>query len=219
MVTISRTVESIVEENAFIEEGIIRGIINYVALAEELQPRISKIMKIKVEISAIVMALRRLREKLKKSVFHRPKFSTNADILITSDLFEVTFQKSSYTLELLRDIYKCIDPERDFIALTHGRMEITLISNKRNKEKIMQLIEKERIVKEIKELASLGITLPAKAIDESGYFYLITRAFAWEGIPLVELISTFTELHIIVHENYVPKAFIILKDVVEKNSD
>lgn len=218
MVTVSKTVEKLVKENAFIEEALIRGIVNYVALAEELHPHVSRLMNEQVAPAAIVMALRRVRETLKKSEPYRPTFDPHADIIVTSDLFEITFKKSPRVLASLKDVYEQIDSERDFITATQGRNEITVIANKRNQGKVLQCFSKEKILSECTGLASLGITLPAHAIDETGYFYLITRAFTWEGIPLVELVSSFTELHIIVHEKHVPKAFIILKDVISKNS-
>ena len=217
MVTISKTVEKLVEENAFIEEALCRGIINYAALAEELKPSVSRVMNTSVETSAIMMALRRLKERLVKREFSRPKFDVHTDILITSDLFEITLKKTTRACALLKEVYHCIDSERDFIAVTQGRTEVTLIANKRNKKHIMHCIGREKVVKEIHGLASLSITLPPEAINESGYFYIVTRAFAWEDIPIVELVSTLTELHCIVHERNVPRAFTVLKEVVGKN--
>ncbi len=57
MVTVSHLVEKIVKRKPFLEEALARGILNYVALAETLQPEIEKELKTKVKTSAIMMAL------------------------------------------------------------------------------------------------------------------------------------------------------------------
>ena len=64
MVTVAHLVEKIIERRPFLEEAVARGIVNYAALAEELKPEIDKEMKKDTKPSAIMMAIRRLSEKL-----------------------------------------------------------------------------------------------------------------------------------------------------------
>ena len=148
----------------------------------------------------------------------KAKFDKNADIFIKSDLFEITVKKSKKTFSYISEIYYLIDPEKDFLTITQGLSQITIIANKRNRKRITDILNKERIVKGIDNLACISTALPLSAVDEVGYFYLLTRAFAWENIALVELVSTLTELSFIISERDVPKAFNIFKEVIEKNS-
>ena len=69
MVTVSHIVNHLIMEKPFLEDALARGIINYAGLAEELQPIIETEMDKKVKITAIVMALRRHSEKIKKKHF------------------------------------------------------------------------------------------------------------------------------------------------------
>ncbi len=218
MVTISRTVEKIIEENPFLQEALSRGIINYAALADDFKPRIDRELKQSVKESAIMMALRRLNEKLEKTFARKAKFNKDADIFVQSDLFEITVKKSGKTFQLVKEIYELINPEKDFLTLTQGVHQVTIIANKRNQKFIYKTFERERIIKEIGNLAAISTGLPSTAIDEAGYLYLITRAFAWENISIVEIVSTFTELALILKEKDVPKAFTVMKEVIEKNS-
>jgi aspartokinase len=218
MVTISRVVEKVVEENPFIQEAISRGLINYAALAEEMRPRIEQELKTSVKESAVMMALRRLAEKLEGKTAGKARFSKNSDVFVKSDLFEITIKKSRKTFSLLQEIYDHIDHENDFLSMTQGVSQVTIISNKRNKKKISEILSKEQKVKEIDNLAAVSTTLPLSATNEVGFFYVITRAFAWENIPIVEAVSTLTELTLIVDEKDVPKAFTTFKDVIGKNN-
>lgn len=218
MVTISRVVEKIVEENPFIQEALSRGIINYAALAEEFKPRVDRELKENVKESAIMMALRRLEERIDKSFAKKAKFDKNSDIFIKSDLFEISIKTSRKTFSKIKEIYEHIDHEKDFLTITQGLTQVTIIANNRNKAKIIDVLSGEKIVKEIKNLASIGTTLKPSSTEEVGYFYLLTRAFAWENIPIVEIVSTLNELTFIVNEKDVPKVFTIFKEVIEKNS-
>lgn len=218
MVTISRIVEKIIEDNPILQEAIHRQIINYAALAENIKPQVEREMKISVKTSAVMMALRRLGDKLEKSFVKTAKFDKDADIFIKSDLFEITLKKSKKTYSLIKDVYEKIDPEKDFLTITQGLSQITLISNKRNKKRITEIFGREKIVKEINDLACISTTLPINAIDQVGYFYNITRGFAWENLPIIEIVSTFTELSFIVREKDVPKSFLVFKEIINRNS-
>ena len=99
MITISRTVEKIIEENSFIQEALSRGIINYAALAESIKPIIENEMKKQVKTSAIMMSLRRLTEKLERVFVKKPKFEKEAYVFVKSDLFEITIKKSKIDQE------------------------------------------------------------------------------------------------------------------------
>jgi hypothetical protein len=70
----------------------------------------------------------------------------------------------------------------------------------------------------IDKLASLNIILPENVIEEAGFFYIMTRAFTWENIPIVEMVSTLDEITFIVNEKYVPKAFTLLQKTIKDNS-
>lgn len=218
MVTISRTVEKIIEERPFLQTALSKGLINYSALAEDIKPRVEKEMNEEVKTTAISMALRRVKEKLEKNFIRETKFEEDSDIFIKSDLFEITVKKSEETFSLIKEIYNVIDSEKDFLTITQGLNQITIISNKRNRDKILEIIEEEKTIKEINNLAAISTTLPIDAINGVGYFYILTRAFAWENIPIIEIVSTLTELNFILKENDIPKAFNLFKEVINRNS-
>lgn len=217
MVTISRVVEKIVMENMFIQEALSRGIINYAAFAEEIKPRIEIELKTKVKDSAVMMALRRLQEKIEHKIIKKPQFDKNSDILIKSDLFEVSYTKSKNSINLIKKIYESIDIGIDFLTATQGINQVTIISAKKNKDKIMKILSGEKIISTIEDLASISTTFPESCPDEIGYFHLVTRSFAWENISIIEIVSTTNEFTLILKERDMPKAFIILKDLIKNN--
>ena len=216
MVTVAHVVENIVERRPFLEEAIAEGIINYAALAEKLKPEVEKELKKNVKQSAIMMALRRLSEKLKESfVGQAPVKFRESDLTIKSDLAEITFVKSPTTMDTIRRIYSMIDFQHgDFLTVTQGIYEVTVIVSKKYKKSIEKVLLDEKTIKSLDNLSSLTIKIPVTAINTVGVFYVITKSLNWANINIVEAVSTFTELTVILKEDDISLAFNVMKGLI-----
>lgn len=62
-------------------------------------------------------------------------------------------------------------------------------------------------------LSSLTIKLPSENADVSGIYYFILKKLAWEGINILDIISTMHEFTIIVNDENIDRAFSILKNI------
>ena len=212
MATIAHLAEKLVEQQPYLEEALTRGIINYAALAEELQPQIEKELKVKVKSSAVMMALRRLSERLQKGTHQMQGIHFNeSDIMLRSDLCELTVVKTPSSLKKLKSISDIPEYRRgDFFTMTQGFYEVTLITNKRNLTKVEKALDDEKIMKVITHLASVTVTIPLASIETMGFFYTITKALNWNNINIIEIVSTLTEMSFIVREGDAAHAFDIL---------
>ncbi len=221
MVTIAHLVQKIVREKPFLEESLAKGIINYAALAENIQKEIETELKEKVQISAIVMALRRLAEKLEqKFVVKTALLFKETDITIKSDLVEITVQKTPTIINCIRKLYDLVDFNRgDFLTITQGVYEITIISNKKYKKDFQKVFSQEKIIETIENLASITIRIPLDIVETVGFFYAVTKALNWENINIVETVSTLTELTFIVKEDDAPRSFNVLKELIKGKND
>ena len=141
----------------------------------------------------------------------------DTDITIKSDLVEITVRKTEKIEQKLKELYDLMDYTKgDFLTITQGIYEITIITNKKRVEKVTKIIGQSPIKKIIKDLCSLSIIIPEESVRTVGLFYITTRALAWENIPIVEVVSTLTEFTLILNEEDTPKAFKILKEVIKK---
>ena len=217
MVTVSHLTEKIIEKKPFLEDALAKGIINYVALAENLKPEIEKELKKKIKTSAIMMALRRLSEKLEKNFIKQAQVRfKETDITIKSDLFEITLLKSPSNIKNIKRIYDLIDSSRgDFLTITQGMYEITIISHKKYKNKMEKILEEEKVIKNIDNLSSLTIKIPISAVEQIGLFYVITKSLNWENINIIEIVSTLTEMTFILKEDKTSQAFNTIKRLIE----
>lgn len=219
MVTISHLVEEIIKQKPFIQEALSKGIINNAALAEELKPQIEKELKKKIKFSAVNMAIRRLSEKLEKTFIKKAKFDKDSDIIIRSNLIEITIFKIEDIQKSIKEIYNIVDIRKgDFLTITQGLHEVMIITNKKYEKRITDLFPPRTIKKMIKNLSSLTINIPIESVETIGLFYIVTRSLNWENINIVDIVSTLTEMTFIIKDDDTSRAFDTLKKLIESNS-
>ncbi|MFA6888364.1 MAG: hypothetical protein WC254_02605 [Candidatus Woesearchaeota archaeon] len=216
MTSIARICEQLIEKKPFLQEALSNEIINYGALADSMICDVEKEFGKKVKHAAVMMALRRLQEKLQKMPISHPKFTSDCDLTLRSDLFEISIVRYPQTYKLINKFYDLVDSS-DYLTITSGTHEITIIASKRYKSLILKLLVKDDILKEINDLAALTVKLPKNAIEMPGIFYLISRALTWENITIVEVVSTYTENTLILKNKDVSRAYEILQKTIKEN--
>ena len=219
MASIARICEKFIEQKPFLQEALSSGIINYGALAETMMKDVEKEYGKKVKHAAVMMALRRLQEKLQEMPISHPKFTSDCDLTIKSDLFEITIVRHPQTYKLIHKFYDLVDPRSgDFLTITTGTHEITIICNKKYKEQFLKMFVKDDLLIAIDDLAALTLKLPKQGVEMPGIFYLITRALTWENINIVEIVSTYTEDTLILKNKDVARAYQILLETIRANT-
>jgi hypothetical protein len=219
MVSIARICEKLIEKKPFLQEALSSGIINYGALADLMMKDVEAEYGKPVKHAAVMMALRRLEEKIGKMPISYPKFSTDSDMTIKSDLFEMTIVRHPGTYKDIHKFYEYVDPvSGDFLTVTSGTHEITIIASKKYKKTFLKLVKPRDLLMVVDDLAALTIKLPKDGIEMPGIFYLITRALTWENINIVEIVSTFTEDTLFLKNKDVARAYGILQRTIREHS-
>jgi aspartokinase len=94
-----------------------------------------------------------------------------------------------------------------------------LIINNSFEKTAKQIIGKELIKKEIRNLCSITIHLSEKAISTMGLFYIATKELNWENINIIDIVSTYTEMTFIIDEDDASKAYRAIKNMLSKNNN
>ncbi|NCP52445.1 MAG: ACT domain-containing protein, partial [Flavobacteriales bacterium] len=89
----------------------------------------------------------------------------------------------------------------------------TIILSDSEHQDVDVLFKNEKIIQESTGLSSLTIKLPSENSDVSGIYYFILKKLAWEGINILDIISTMHEFTIIVNDENIDRAFSILKNI------
>lgn len=215
MPSIAQIVEDLVIQQPFLADALQRGLLNYGALADHLLPGVQQETKRVVKHAAVMMALRRLAEKLEQHDLQPPSFH-DADIAIRSNLFELTVQNTRRAFDRVHDYRRTINYDRgELLTITQGLHELTIISNKHHLPALHNLLKEEHIKNVTEELSLLTIKIPEEALGTPGYFYTLTKALAWENINIIEIVSTLTEMTFALADRDVPRAYKVVKRVID----
>lgn len=212
MKTIAACVEELLISQPFLEEALFRNIINFSALAEELQQPVSDILRKPVKTGAIMMALRRYSPPphLRKSRQMQSVLKELGDITVRSNLMDYTFQNSDTLIKSHAKVLKDFNPKA-FYGFSRGIYESNIVVSKTEAEKVLHNFKAEVLIGSQDDLSAISIRLPENNSKISGLYYQIFKRLAWEGISLYEVISTTNEFTVLVENHMVDRAFSAIK--------
>ena len=213
MITVPEIVERIVTRTPFLEEALGKGFLNLSAVARHLRPQIEAELFKEVKEGAVVMGLRRLAARLQPHGNALAKVLRNmGDLTLRSGLVEFTFQTSAGLLDRQRQLLHVMARRRDsFVAMTQGVAEVTMIVSSSAARDVTRLFDGERLIARLDNLSAVTIRLPVKVVKIPGVHYAILKQLAWHDINVVEVVSTYTELSIVLANADVDRAFAVLK--------
>jgi len=214
MATISHVVQKIVNDRVFIQETMTRGIVSYGSLAEQLKPEIEEELGREVKTHAIVMALRRHAETLKEA-HKKITFDYSSEIIMKTDICDIAVLRSPTLLDKLKKIYDMVNFETgDILNVIHGRYEVSIVTNERYLEKLLDFLKGEKILNLEKDLVTLTLTYSKDFLYTPGVIFNVVRNIAWDNINIYEIVSTNTELTFIIHKKDAVKGYKALEKLI-----
>lgn len=216
MVSISHVVEEIVKHRPYLSESLSAGIINVSSLARQLKPDVEASMKKEVNTGAIVMALNRLAPYLqvREQVQLNKLLGNMGDIILRSGLCDYTFKNSQSLvechIEVLRNLSK---NEGIFYTMVQGVFETNIVISDVASSLIDQHFRNEQCLFSRSGLSSVTLKLPKGNSMQPGFYYTIMKELSWEGINLMEVISSTNEFTVVVDNEIIDKTFIVLKNM------
>lgn len=213
MLTIGKITEEIINRSPFLRESLTDNLINVSALARKIRPEIEEEMGREVKEGAVIMAIKRMEP----GYYHRINLKiknfmgTLGDFLVRSDLEDFTFANSDTFNGKQAEVMKAFSSQHDtFYTVSRGVSETTIITSKTLRDKIKSIFESEKLKSHTVDLASVTIKLPSVNTEISGIYYFILKHLAWEGINIVEVVSTANEFSVIVKSDDIDQAFSVL---------
>jgi len=212
--TIASCVNEILVSRPFLEEALSRDIINFSALAKDLNQTISEMLRKPVKEGAITMALRRYNPPVDIENIGRLKavFKNLGDITVRSNLSDFTFQNSTTLINSHSKVLEKINNNNQiFYAFTRGLFESNIIISSSEKKSIAEVFKNEKLIGLKDSLSTITLNLPEGNSKIVGLYYQIFKRLAWDNVTLYEVISTTNEFTILVEDHLVDKAFSVIK--------
>jgi aspartokinase len=98
-----------------------------------------------------------------------------------------------------------------FYTFSQGIYETTLVLSDVMSDVVADIFKNEMLTYKITDLSSITIKLPEENSQVYGIYYHILKKLAYEGINILEIISTTHEFTVVVNDKDVDSAFSVLK--------
>jgi aspartokinase len=213
MKKLSEIVEEEIKRSPFLMESLREGLINISALARKIQKPVEKIIGKGVQTSAIIMSINRLPIQVEqKQEPNLVRFiSKLRDVRVRSNIVDYTFVSSGTLIHAQTSLLlRAAELPKSFHSISQGVTETTILVDESLEKDLIHIFRKEKCIERERDLTVLTFLLPAENRVLYGFYYFILREFAWNGINLVEVISTSNEFTLVVSTKDLDAAFKVL---------
>jgi len=214
MITVSGALENLVRQKPFIEQALADGILNLSAFSRQIKPELEKVLKKQVTEASILMSLKRLIPYLEVSVHRKIEKAAKGigDIIVRSNLCDFTYKNSETLIDRQGELILLFRNEKEvFYTISGGVFETTIVISAGFADKIHEIFRDENLIASTPSISSITLRLPKDNVKIPGLYYYVFKQIAWEGISILEAISTTNELTIILKDQDVDRVFSVLK--------
>ena len=216
MLSIATKVEQIVTESPFLTEGMSLGLINLSELARQLRPQLEADLWKPVGQAAVVMALRRLSDRLPEKRSAIPILGPRSGELNTkTDLSIFTFRLSDLSHECQRQLLSMAEPHPGmFVTVTRGVHEMLVVCARPLIPVVEEAFASERLLARIDNLTALTLRLNPETRGTPGIYHAVLKKLAWDKISVINMMCTFSELTILLEQSQAGAAFSVMSRIV-----
>jgi aspartokinase len=134
-----------------------------------------------------------------------------------TQLCDISVSRSPTIIEQLKKLYDIVKFEKgDILNIIQGSTELSIVTNERYKNKFLEILQKEKIINIEEKLISLTMTFSKEFLYTPGVIFNIIRNVSWENINIYEIVSTNTELTVIIHKKDAIKGYIALEKLIQQ---
>lgn len=209
MLTVTNAVIEIISTSFVAHCALEQHLLNLSAYAKEILPEVEKRTKKSVKHGTIVTALSRLQYSKKNTANTIPNIVID-DIIITSNLVEVAFEKTTKAQQSLQKLLIQTAESSEFFTVTQGHSELAIFASQKWLDTIETMFTGVHIKIKLTNLSSITMRFSPTYLTEPNILLAILLRFAIKKIVIVELLSTFTEVSLILHETDIETAFSII---------
>ena len=219
MESVSSIVKRLLHQKPFLLEAFGRGILSFGGVAAEFKPTVERQLGKEVKESAIVMALRRYAEEIKEKPAPEVEAGVplSCEILMKTNICDFNVRKNEAFLQRLGRLYEMVQLGKgDFLNVTIGNDEVSIAISEKYRDRTEEFLGDEEILEERSGLVSLTILFSGDFLHTPGIVFQALRKLAWEHINVYEIISTMTELTVVISKEDSSRGYEALQEFIEK---
>lgn len=215
MITIAKRVEELIERWPMLRQGLELDLLNVSSVARYLKPEVETEVGERVSEAAVLMAIRRYQSKADKvkSEAKRPQ-DFLGDMSVRSNLCDITFTNSPTLQQKMNKIAPQFS-NQEYFTVSRGLFQTSVILYDAHTSEVLKLLEGEYLEKRVNELSAITLRIRRGYGKLPGILAFPLNSLAWRGIPVIEIVSTYDELNIILYDKDVELAFRTLKQALK----
>ena len=198
MIKISTTLKEVFQQNPFLQFGFAYKLFNLTQLSRYLQPIIETKLNKEVATSAITMNLSRLQQQVQKITPQTQNFKVDK-ISVFSNLATASFLKSKTVHQQINQLYQKIITQGAFFSFSESMTEITVFFERDYLTQFRQQITTE-IKYQNNNISAVSVKFSKELFHTPGILSLLMQRLTFQGINIVEIASTYTEIVFYVHD-------------------
>lgn len=212
MKTIREVLSGVIESTPFLESALADGIVNLTALARRVRPEVEATLLRPVSIGSLVMALKRLLPQLEGARTAASDACEIAQLTVRSHLSALTLQWSDTVLAAQQRLLEAArEGAHRFVAYAHGAREVAVIVDSEIEHLAHHIFSGERCLSRLSNLAAITLSYGPASAATPGVYYQTLKRLAMKAINVVEVVSTPTELTVVLHHDDIDSAFTLLR--------
>ncbi len=212
MDSVSACVKKIIDRTPFLYEMLIQGILSYSNYAESIHVSVESMHGGVVKSSAIVMAIRRYADELRKKDTEQKTYDIHYEIVMKTNIFDINLVRCDSIMDKLGELYNAVSPTKgDFLNITLGSHEVSMSVSEKYKHLVDELVKDEQVLHTMDDLVALSLVFSGDFMSTPGIVYEAVRKLAWEEINVNEIVSTMNELTFVIRREDSMKAFTVLQ--------
>lgn len=212
MITVPEATEVIVNRSRYLSEALSKDLINLSSLARYIRPELEDMLKKDISTSAIIMALKRLRGKLTPQTPYANIFKSEPEITARTGLSLILLNTHSVDTPQLNEAIYEETKKNSYVTVTRSLSEVLILAGKHTVQAWKNQF-KTAIKNVYPNVAAITLILPTEAMTTPGVYYFFLKSLAWERINIVEMVSTPSELTLIVSEKDLNRTLAIIKSL------
>ena len=211
MITVPQATEKIIKRSRYLTEALSKDLINASSLVRYIRPDVESMVFRQVTQSSIMMALNRLTKEFKKERTSSPLFEDAPDMIVRSNLAIFYVKNSPTLLSSIVAVEEKSAQVQKKALFTFGRAETIILANKITSQVIKDILSKELISKQYENVSAITIHTPEMSMQTPGVLNLFIKSLAWEGINVLAVLTTETEITFVLENKDSNVAFSIFQ--------
>lgn len=212
MITIAKRVEELIERWPLLKQGLDLDLMNTSSVARYLKPEIERDIGERISEAAVLMALRRYQQHSQSKTVANPA-DFLGDMSLRSHLVDLTYNNSPTLQRRLARLARELSSQHYF-TISRGLLQTSIIVHEDHLDHTKQELLKEHQEKQADNLTAITLHLKKGHDQISGILAYPLQLLAWRGITVVEIVSTYDELNIVLYDKDVESAFSTLKNAL-----